>query len=329
MPAYPFRNLVFEGGGVKGIAYIGAIEALEEAGILSQIERVAGASAGAITALILSFRLTAQQSIGLLNTLDFAKVPGDDDSPFVPNFIEDDVEHLTGDLKGLFWLWRRFGWHSSHYFYDWLKQTIAGQCSGNPLATFADFQRLGFRDLYVVVTNISTHQASIFSAKTTPDALVADAVRMSMSIPLYFESLQYSEGTFGQGDYYADGGTILNYPIDLFDASRYVDNDLFFHDGINRETLGCYLFTPDNCPRIRKPVTNLLSYFENLIETFLNTQTISLQKRPFDLQRSIPISNQCVVTTDFSIKQGDVKYDKLVAGGKTAVINYLKHYPGK
>ena len=51
---YPFKNLVFEGGGVKGIAYIGAIEALDQAGALNQIERVAGTSAGAITAMLMS-----------------------------------------------------------------------------------------------------------------------------------------------------------------------------------------------------------------------------------------------------------------------------------
>ncbi|SVD03251.1 uncharacterized protein METZ01_LOCUS356105 [marine metagenome] len=42
---YPFRNLVFEGGGVKGIAYSGALAVLEEHGILPQIRRVGGASA--------------------------------------------------------------------------------------------------------------------------------------------------------------------------------------------------------------------------------------------------------------------------------------------
>ena len=44
-----FRNLVFEGGGVKGIAYAGAIGVLEERDILAGIQRVAGTSAGAIT----------------------------------------------------------------------------------------------------------------------------------------------------------------------------------------------------------------------------------------------------------------------------------------
>ncbi|MBQ0128550.1 MAG: patatin-like phospholipase family protein, partial [bacterium] len=45
--AYHFRNLVFEGGGVRGIAYAGALEVLEEEKILRKIKRVAGTSAGA------------------------------------------------------------------------------------------------------------------------------------------------------------------------------------------------------------------------------------------------------------------------------------------
>ncbi|PGP40612.1 patatin, partial [Bacillus thuringiensis] len=50
---YPFRNLVFEGGGVKGVAFIGAIRALNDEEILPKIQRFGGTSAGAITALLL------------------------------------------------------------------------------------------------------------------------------------------------------------------------------------------------------------------------------------------------------------------------------------
>ena len=39
-----FRNLVFEGGGVKGIAYGGALKVLDSMAILKGIERVAGTS---------------------------------------------------------------------------------------------------------------------------------------------------------------------------------------------------------------------------------------------------------------------------------------------
>ncbi|VFS56685.1 Patatin-like phospholipase [Leminorella grimontii] len=49
---YPFENLVFEGGGVKGIAYVGALEVLEEEGILDNVKNVAGSSVGAIAAVL-------------------------------------------------------------------------------------------------------------------------------------------------------------------------------------------------------------------------------------------------------------------------------------
>ena len=49
-----FRNLIFEGGGVKGIAYVGALQVLEEHGILSDVVRVGGTSAGAINSVLLA-----------------------------------------------------------------------------------------------------------------------------------------------------------------------------------------------------------------------------------------------------------------------------------
>ncbi len=51
---YPYKNLALEGGGVRGLAYSGALEVLENKGILKNIERVAGSSAGAIAGLMIS-----------------------------------------------------------------------------------------------------------------------------------------------------------------------------------------------------------------------------------------------------------------------------------
>ncbi|MEM7802515.1 MAG: patatin-like phospholipase family protein, partial [Chloroflexota bacterium] len=66
-----YRNMVFKGGGMRGIAYMGALEQLEPLNFLHNIERVAGASAGAITAVLMSFRLSVADTISLFNTLDF------------------------------------------------------------------------------------------------------------------------------------------------------------------------------------------------------------------------------------------------------------------
>ena len=47
---YSYENLVIEGGGVRGIAFGGTLQKLEELGVLPNIRRVIGSSAGAITA---------------------------------------------------------------------------------------------------------------------------------------------------------------------------------------------------------------------------------------------------------------------------------------
>lgn len=48
------KYLSFEGGGGKGLAYLGALAAIQERGILNQLKGVSGSSAGAITALMIS-----------------------------------------------------------------------------------------------------------------------------------------------------------------------------------------------------------------------------------------------------------------------------------
>lgn len=60
------------------------------------------------------------------------------------------------------------------------------------MATFSDLRALGYRELDVVVSNSTKRQAEMFSAQTTPNVAVAEAVRMSMSIPLYVEALRFN-----------------------------------------------------------------------------------------------------------------------------------------
>lgn len=50
----PIENLVCEGGGVKGLVYAGALKVMEENGVLQNIKRVAGSSAGGIVSLLLA-----------------------------------------------------------------------------------------------------------------------------------------------------------------------------------------------------------------------------------------------------------------------------------
>ena len=69
----PIKNLVFEGAGVRGIAYCGAMQELESGGLLQHVERVGGTSAGAITALTISLGYTAEEIAKIISTTDFKK----------------------------------------------------------------------------------------------------------------------------------------------------------------------------------------------------------------------------------------------------------------
>lgn len=68
---YHFRNLVFEGGGVRGIAYVGAMEVLAKKGILSNIQRVGGTSVGAINATLVALGFSNAEQRDILWKLDF------------------------------------------------------------------------------------------------------------------------------------------------------------------------------------------------------------------------------------------------------------------
>ena len=118
---YHFRNLVFEGGGVKGIAYIGAIQVLQEKGILSDIQRVGGTSAGAINATLFALGFTIAEQRSILKKLDFN------------NFMDDS----WGVIRDTDRLINKFGWYKGDFFHEWIARLINKKL-GNPNATFRD-----------------------------------------------------------------------------------------------------------------------------------------------------------------------------------------------
>jgi NTE family protein len=203
--AYHFRNLIFEGGGVKGIAYLGALEVLGEKNILPAITRIGGTSAGAITAVLAGLNFSAEEIKNILWEMDFR------------NFLDDS----WGLIRDIDRLRTEYGWYKGGFFRDWIGKLIQ-QKTGNSESTFADIEALkvnnSFRSLYFMGTNISTGFSEVFSAEHTPGMCVADAVRISMSIPFFFAAPRGY-----RGDVYTDGGVTDNYPIKLFDRQRYLE----------------------------------------------------------------------------------------------------------
>ena len=68
-----YKNLVFEGAGIRGIAYAGVLEEFEKAKLLENITKVGGTSAGAIIALTVSLGYNAQEINQLIYNTNFNK----------------------------------------------------------------------------------------------------------------------------------------------------------------------------------------------------------------------------------------------------------------
>lgn len=316
-----YRNLVFKGGGIRGIAYLGALEELERLGFVEKIQRVAGSSAGAIAALMVCLRLPAHEIKSVFDTLDFSRVP-QVHSEDHPDTIFTKLDLTTCPQR----LLKKFGWYSSAYFYEWLKEVIDGYAQGKPDATFTDLRQMGYRDLYVIVSNMTEHRAEVMSIETTPDVAVADAIRMSMSIPLYFEALHFNGQKFGDGDLFVDGGFFNNYPLDVFDRPEVIDRYLPVQRKVNWRTLGLYLYhEKDKSKSELENPSSLIDYINLLIENLYTThQLTALAPDELDQQRTIRIGDCGVSPTEFNIKPDDEIYTALYNSGREAVRSFFE-----
>ena len=321
-PGSQYRNLVFKGGGVRGIAYMGALQAFEDEGVLKHIERLGGTSSGAIAATLISFRSPLKDTISMFDSLDLSRIPRNGVSNHAGLFKK--LPHInTESYRRIF---ERYGWYSSAYIYAWLEKIIAGQCSGNPRATFNDFKHLGFRDLHIVASNLSRRRAEDFSYETTPDVAVADAVRMSMSIPLYFEALRFDGKEFGKGDYYVDGGLYNNFPIHLFDQERYIFNRYYFRGGVNWETLGLFLMPNDleyeSEPEYPGTIWEFLSL--TIQSIYDSHQVANIGQNFVDQERTVMINDCGVSPVNFDAALGSSEYQDLFDSGVKAVEEFLQ-----
>lgn len=245
-----------------------------------------------------------------------------------PNFLRRELERIQKSFTSVTRLTNKFGWYSSEYSYRWMQHKVAKYGRGIGKATFAQFREWGFRDLYIVVTNMTTHATEVFSANNTPNVAVVDALLMSQALPIFFESLQFDGQKFGQGDYYADGGILINYPLQIFDERPFAWRNRWFVNGVNWETLGCRLHTPEECPKRSGQITNLLTYVQNVLEAVIETQAVAYQLSKEAQRRTIDISDCCVRSTDWDVRPSldDERYRRLVRAGEIGAIQYLDDY---
>jgi NTE family protein len=314
------ENLVFEGAGVRGIAYAGAIKELEQKGLLKNVKRVGGTSAGAISALMLTLGYNAEEFTALINSTSFKKF---NDGKFL----------IFGGINRLN---KYYGWYRGRQFENWISDLIESK-TGNANIDFLGLHQRGLKDLYITGTCLNKQELIVFSYENYPHMKVKDAVRISMSIPFYFEAvfIDSSGKVVNQPknkkglDVMADGGFVANFPIRLFDSSRYLalaEPNTF---KTNPATIG---FRIDSHEQIKRdadskslapmPVSNLKEYtaaFYTIIIENLNRQTLGEE----DWKRTISISDGAIGPRIRKLSAQEVKI--LVENGRSATKKFLQY----
>lgn len=181
MPRAPperVEALVVSGGGMKGVASLGAVVALKRAGALKHVRTVVGTSAGALVAAAVA---TDRASLKLLS--------GFADTKYKPDI----------DLGNLL---ATFGLDTGRHLDDWIAVLL-----GNRTYTFRQIKDIFGMRLVVCATNLTERRPEYFGPETTPDMDVALALRMSCTIPLYFSAVHH------QGKVFVDGAVADNFPL--------------------------------------------------------------------------------------------------------------------
>jgi NTE family protein len=199
---------------VKGIALIGAAEVVEQAGYV--FHNLAGTSAGAIVAALLAAGYSAAELKPILMELDF--------TAFMDTSLVGKVPLVGPEYEMI----RHWGFYKGDYFLDLMRRLLSKKL-GKDRVTFRDLMVPGSEEdryrfkVHVIASDISRGRMLILPDDIRvygiepEDLEVALAVRMSMSIPYFFEPMM-EKNTQGEPCYIVDGGLLSNFPIELFDT---------------------------------------------------------------------------------------------------------------
>ncbi len=213
-------DLVFEGGGAKGMAFVGALEVFEKAGHTHR--RIVGTSAGAITATLTGAGYSPEELFTECTKIDpatgnpifatFMDAPKDGDFP--QNIIDgcetmlllqqakvpflkamEGVERKIIEAMLHVELYRElFSFNECGGFYagdaalNWIRQRLVQKGMAANI-TWADFAKATGKDVSVVTTDTTDKAMVVLNARTAPNVPVAESVRMSMSIPFVWREM--------------------------------------------------------------------------------------------------------------------------------------------
>ncbi|MFE8702507.1 patatin-like phospholipase family protein [Cytobacillus sp. FJAT-54145] len=288
-----FIDGVFSGGGIKGFALIGAFEAIENRGL--QFKRVAGTSAGSLVAALIAAGYTSKEIYELIDEVDMEEFL-DRRKTFIPLSVG----------KWLFLYWR-LGLYKGVALEGWLEDKLEKK----GLKTFGDLPAQGLR---IIASDLTNGRLIVL-----PDDLphynidpytfsIAKAVRMSCSLPYFFEPVKLYNGK--ECSLIVDGGVLSNFPMWLFDK----DNTKKVRPVIGIKLSHNLIGHPKHI------INNAIDMFEGLFETMKDAHDSRYISRKHE-KNIIFIPTEGFLTTEFKLT--DEKKKLLVKLGRECAEDFL------
>ncbi|MEH6940365.1 patatin-like phospholipase family protein [Bacillus sp. JJ722] len=286
---------VFSGGGMKGYALVGAYQVLEEKGFTFQ--RTAGTSAGSIIAAFIIAGYTGDEIENIMMEMD-------------TTILLD--ERIGGNIP--FAKWLLLYWKLGLYKGDKLEEWIAEKLAVKGIYTFGDLPVNTFRIIASDVTNgvimvlpddLNKYNIDI---ATFP---IAKAVRMSCSIPYFFEPVRINNKK--PYTYIVDGGVLSNFPMWLFDKENVMKT---------RPVIGVKLSdNKDELPP--RKIDNAIEMFGALFETMKDAHDNRYISRKHEKNIIfIPTKNVSATEFDLSAK----KKQELIQLGRMSAQVFLRNW---
>ncbi|WP_413379779.1 patatin-like phospholipase family protein [Alkalihalobacillus sp. 1P02AB] len=292
---------VFAGGGVKAFSFVGALQVMEEKSM--EFERVAGTSAGAIVAALIKAGYTSEELFEILDTLN------------IEVFKDERLSWLPFTVAKWLHMYFKLGLYKGDELEAWLRTALEAK----GVSTFADLPKDSIK---IVASDLTRGRILVL-----PDDLpqfgilpekfsVARAVRMSCSIPFFFEPVKlYDRRNRGHFSYIVDGGLLSNFPLWLFVDKKTKKK--------RRPVIG-FKLTPNINQIPPNEIKNALGMYKALFETMTNahdTRYIEAEEAKDII--FIPI-NQDIKATNFSISEEEK--EELVQLGRQKTTKFLQKW---
>ncbi|MFM2597709.1 patatin-like phospholipase family protein [Vibrio fortis] len=239
---------VFEGGGVKGAAFTGALQAAEENNI--KFVGYGGASAGAIIAYLSAIGLNAQDILNAMKKFNVASLLNESHSGDIENFLSFTdalksskfaiLKQPVKAMRSCRFLGRAFasawfdlGISDDRNFISFLSFYLQEkypdkmhwcETKEDLSITFEKLFSITGIELKIIATNLNSGSATVFSHIDTPSMCVFRAIVASSSYPLLFKP-QTDDSSM-----YIDGGVSCNLPTYLFHGDKYKNLPIFAFD---------------------------------------------------------------------------------------------------